>query len=234
MVALDRKATRRDPKRASSEEMVDAILRATELVLADVGVEHATVAMVAKRAGVGPGTLFYYFPTKAALLAAWEEGFAVRAATLVVREAERLLSMRVPLDYGIRRLVHLGCAIQRRHQSYYRSSRPAVARLARFDEALAIANRGAALLAEALSNAPGHQPIRPRDVELALRLVIQTVAVMSYLGHAQFKDRIESEAFREELAALVARYLLGDAADRAPDPELDPSKDLPTLGPSMR
>ena len=48
--------------------MVDDVLQAAAQVLADVGAQRFTTARVAERAGVSVGSLYQYFPNKAAIL----------------------------------------------------------------------------------------------------------------------------------------------------------------------
>lgn len=61
---------RKSPVQARSTASVDAILKATIQVLLKVGKERLTTTRVAARAGVSVGTLYQYFPNKAALLRA--------------------------------------------------------------------------------------------------------------------------------------------------------------------
>ena len=61
---------RKSPVQARSAASVDAILDATIQVLLAVGKERLTTTKVAARAGVSVGTLYQYFPNKAALLQA--------------------------------------------------------------------------------------------------------------------------------------------------------------------
>jgi AcrR family transcriptional regulator len=61
---------RKSPVQARSVASVDAILEATIQVLLKVGKERLTTTRVAARAGVSVGTLYQYFPNKAALLQA--------------------------------------------------------------------------------------------------------------------------------------------------------------------
>jgi AcrR family transcriptional regulator len=61
---------RKSPVQARSTASVDAILKATIQVLLKLGKERLTTTRVAARAGVSVGTLYQYFPNKAALLRA--------------------------------------------------------------------------------------------------------------------------------------------------------------------
>ncbi|MFJ9989796.1 TetR family transcriptional regulator [Pseudomonas putida] len=60
--------SRKQPQQARSTELVSAILQAATQVLADEGVTRFTTARVAERAGVSVGSLYQYFPNKAAIL----------------------------------------------------------------------------------------------------------------------------------------------------------------------
>ncbi|OWT73591.1 MULTISPECIES: TetR family transcriptional regulator [unclassified Achromobacter] len=61
-------STRKQPKQARSTELVAAILQAAEQVLAEEGATRFTTARVAEKAGVSIGSLYQYFPNKAAIL----------------------------------------------------------------------------------------------------------------------------------------------------------------------
>ncbi|MGU3651925.1 TetR family transcriptional regulator [Mycolicibacterium sp. A43C] len=59
---------RKLPKQKRSTELVAAILEAATKVLAKEGAQRFTTARVADRAGVSVGSLYQYFPNKAAIL----------------------------------------------------------------------------------------------------------------------------------------------------------------------
>lgn len=59
---------RKQPKQARSNELVSVILEAAVQVLATEGAQRFTTARVAERAGVSIGSLYQYFPNKAAIL----------------------------------------------------------------------------------------------------------------------------------------------------------------------
>ena len=61
-------SSRKQPQQARSTELVAAILTAAVQVLAKEGMQRFTTARVAKRAGVSIGSLYQYFPNKAAIL----------------------------------------------------------------------------------------------------------------------------------------------------------------------
>ena len=61
-------SSRKQPQQARSAELVAAILDAAVQVLAQEGAQRFTTARVAEKAGVSVGSLYQYFPNKAAIL----------------------------------------------------------------------------------------------------------------------------------------------------------------------
>lgn len=61
-------SSRKQPQQARSTELVAAILQAAAQVLAKEGASRFTTARVAERAGVSVGSVYQYFPNKAAIL----------------------------------------------------------------------------------------------------------------------------------------------------------------------
>ena len=61
-------ASRKHPKQARSNDLVDSILQAAIQVLAKEGMRRFTTTRVAERAGVSVGSVYQYFPNKAAIL----------------------------------------------------------------------------------------------------------------------------------------------------------------------
>jgi AcrR family transcriptional regulator len=61
-------STRKEPQQARSNELVSAVLKAAIQVLEKEGAQRFTMARVAAKAGVSVGSLYQYFPNKAAVL----------------------------------------------------------------------------------------------------------------------------------------------------------------------
>ncbi|MDQ0667032.1 TetR family transcriptional regulator [Pseudomonas sp. 21615526] len=61
-------SSRKEPKQARSTGLVSAILEAAIQVLAKEGASRFTTARVAEKAGVSVGSVYQYFPNKAAIL----------------------------------------------------------------------------------------------------------------------------------------------------------------------
>jgi len=92
---------RKKPRQARSEALVAAVLEAAVRVLAEEGAARFTTARVAERAGISVGSLYQYFPNKAAILYRlqsdeWRETSAqwsdiLRDGTMGPRERVRML-----------------------------------------------------------------------------------------------------------------------------------------------
>src|SRR6202012_5258111 len=61
-------SARKAPRQARSSQLVQDILTAAARVLMEEGAHRFTTARVAERAGVSVGSLYQYFPNKAAIL----------------------------------------------------------------------------------------------------------------------------------------------------------------------
>lgn len=96
-------SSRKQPKQARSADLVAAVLTAAAQVLAKEGAHRFTTARVAEKAGVSVGSLYQYFPNKAAILFRlqadeWRETMALLRGILEDRQ-------RAPAE-RLRRLVH--------------------------------------------------------------------------------------------------------------------------------
>src|SRR3954447_19560680 len=103
---MPRKAITKPRKNASQERSrvtVDALVEATARILVKEGFEKASTNRIAEVAGVSVGSLYQYFPSKEALVAAVidrhneEIMLVVRAALTEVAE--------MPIEKAVRRLV---------------------------------------------------------------------------------------------------------------------------------
>ncbi|MCB8881651.1 TetR family transcriptional regulator [Acidisoma cellulosilytica] len=96
-------SSRKQPKQARSSELVAAILEAAAQVLAKEGAPRFTTARVAEKAGVSIGSLYQYFPNKAAILFRLQSD-EWRQTTDMLRDI--LEDEQTPPLLRLRRLVH--------------------------------------------------------------------------------------------------------------------------------
>lgn len=100
-------SSRKQPQQARSAELVSAILTAAIQVLAQEGAARFTTARVAERAGVSVGSLYQYFPNKAAILfrlqsEEWRQTTDMLSRILVNREKTPVERLRLLVQAFIR------------------------------------------------------------------------------------------------------------------------------------
>ena len=96
-------SSRKEPQQARSAELVAAVLEAAAQVLATEGAQRFTAARVAEKAGVSVGSLYQYFPNKAAILFRLQSN-EWRQTTALLRSI--LEDGRLPPLERLRLLVH--------------------------------------------------------------------------------------------------------------------------------
>jgi AcrR family transcriptional regulator len=101
--ASPRISSRKQPQQARSADLVAAILEAAVQVLAKEGAGRFTTARVAEKAGVSVGSVYQYFPNKAAILFRLQSD-EWRQTTDLLRDILADVA-RPPLD-RLRTLVH--------------------------------------------------------------------------------------------------------------------------------
>lgn len=94
---------RRKPKQARSNELVATILEAAIQVLEREGAQRFTTIRVAEKAGVSIGSLYQYFPNKAAILFRLQSDEWKRTSDLL---REILEDKSMPPFVRLRKLVH--------------------------------------------------------------------------------------------------------------------------------
>ncbi|MBO1112286.1 TetR family transcriptional regulator [Bordetella petrii] len=96
-------SSRKQPRQARSASLVAAVLQAAAQVLAKEGARRFTTARVAEQAGVSIGSLYQYFPNKAAILFRLQSDEWRQTSALLRNILED--ARRPPLD-RVRALVH--------------------------------------------------------------------------------------------------------------------------------
>ncbi|WP_068086530.1 TetR family transcriptional regulator [Novosphingobium rosa] len=96
-------SARKSPRQARSTDLVSAVLDAAVQVLRKEGAQRFTTARVAERAGVSVGSIYQYFPNKAAILfrvqaEEWRRNTAMLSGILNDRSK--------PLEARLRAMVH--------------------------------------------------------------------------------------------------------------------------------
>jgi AcrR family transcriptional regulator len=116
---------RKRPRQARSRVLYDALIEATQRVLATEGVAAVTTARVAEIAGVSIGSLYQYFPSREALIAAVIDHKMEADVREILPFVESL--RHASLDEAIRGLVELTVRFYRDETPLYREMVAALA-----------------------------------------------------------------------------------------------------------
>src|SRR5690348_2503051 len=105
MAPKARTAPRKKPQQERSRATIDAILTATTRILVRDGFDHASTNRIAEAAGVSIGSLYQYFPSKEALVAALVERHIEEMTREIVVAMDEVAAL--PLAGGVRAVVDL-------------------------------------------------------------------------------------------------------------------------------
>ncbi|MDQ6527239.1 TetR/AcrR family transcriptional regulator [Nocardioides sp. LHD-245] len=195
---------RKTPRQARSREMVERIVTAGRAVLIADGYDAFSTNRVATVAGVSPGSLYQYFPDKAAILDVvidryWEEVAERVAASLadrigefgpaMVRDTADALLTALEADRELLRVVAEELPVQRS-----RERRAALERRVRELVATYLAARPAT----------SHRP-QAGVAAWVVVLAVEGLAMRWVLDQPAFVSR---EELLDEMLALVGGYLL--------------------------
>lgn len=103
MSTAERALTRREPKQKRSQQTVEAVLEAVQLVVKRHGMRAITTNRIAEAAGVSIGSLYQYFPDKRAIFAALHDRHVDEVRQLI--EQTMTACRLAPLDEFARELV---------------------------------------------------------------------------------------------------------------------------------
>lgn len=95
---------RRQPKQRRGKERVEKILDAAAAVFDEIGYESATTHLIAAKAGASVGSLYQFFPDKAAIFQAMELRHVERVKTMWA-EVDTPETIQLPLRPMIHKLV---------------------------------------------------------------------------------------------------------------------------------
>src|ERR1700691_69956 len=94
---------RKKPRQQRSQATVECILDATARVLCTTGYDRASTNRIAMSAGVSVGSLYQYFPSKEALVAALVERHVAQMTSLVKGKLAEVAT--APLEVAVRTMI---------------------------------------------------------------------------------------------------------------------------------
>lgn len=193
---------RRKPRQARSTELVAAILEAAVQVLATEGAGRFTTARVAERAGVSVGSLYQYFPNKAALLFRLQSDEWQRTSELLRGILED--AGRPPLE-RLRALVHAFLRSECEEAEMRTALNDAAPLYRDAPEARQAREAGAHPVQAFLREALPQTPDAART--LAGELLATTLGTVGKRFSERPRTPAEIEAFAEAMADMFCAYL---------------------------
>jgi AcrR family transcriptional regulator len=203
MRAIPTTNPRRRPRQARAQATVDAIVKATARVLIEEGYDRASTNRIALAAGVSIGSLYQYFPSKEALVAALVESHVQRmreSLSLSLREdlpatlpeRARLLVGGMIAAYRVSpQLHHVLC-----------QEVPKVGELTRvygFEQHLAEVCRRHLF--------SSHEPTAGTDVDRSIFLLVHAVPSVIRAAIQADPQAQGDERLTEDLTDMIVRYL---------------------------
>ncbi|MFB6463054.1 TetR/AcrR family transcriptional regulator [Bradyrhizobium tunisiense] len=197
---------RKNASQARSRATVDALVEATARILVREGFEKASTNRIAEIAGVSVGSLYQYFPSKEALVAAVIERHNDETMKVVRTAFVEVADM--PIDKAVRRLVTV--AIEAHHIDPYlhRILAEQIPRIGQLKDVEA-SNREVHALVRAYLESH-RKEMRKIDVDVATFIcvsAIEAVAHNTVLNGAEMLSEKMVKVLVDETTRMVVGYL---------------------------
>ncbi len=194
---------RKLPKQARSKATVDAILTAAARILVRDGFDKASTNRIAEVAGVSIGSLYQYFPSKDAIVAALMQRHVDDTIESVSEEFERVAAM--PLRDAAQSMVDLMLEAHAVDPELHRALMEQVPHGHTLDHAVAIEQQFVDL-ARAWLEAHADE-VRPGNLALRAFVCVRAVEALTHGAVLHGPERLEDPEFAAEVTDLLVRYL---------------------------
>ncbi|WP_341312023.1 TetR/AcrR family transcriptional regulator [Paraburkholderia sp. IMGN_8] len=206
---MARKPLTKPRKHASQERSratVDALIEATARILVRDGFDKASTNRIAEKAGVSVGSLYQYFPSKEALVAAVVERHNQELME-VVRAALAEVAV-LPMEQAVRKLVAAAIQAHRIDPGLHRVLAEQIPRTGRPGNT-EVLNRETYALFRAYLEAHCDE-FREVDLGLATFVCVTSIEALTHTAVLDHSESLSDEAFEalvDEATRLVVRYL---------------------------
>jgi AcrR family transcriptional regulator len=199
-----------NPRRWASQERsratVDALLEATTRVLIKEGYDRASTNRIAEVAGVSIGSLYQYFPSKEALVAAVIDRHAQEISE-VTRKA-LVKAAALPIEAAAREFVSVAIDGHRVNPKLHGVLAEQIPRVGRLENIEANVREGYALVRGYLE--AHREEIDVADLDLAAFVLVTVVEALTHaavLRRPDILDGAKARQFVDDVTRLVVRYL---------------------------
>ena len=199
-----------NPRKSASQERsratVDTLLEATARVLINEGYDRASTNRIADVAGVSIGSLYQYFPSKEALVAA-----VIDRHTQEIAEATRgalIKAVARPLEDAAREFIAAGIDAHRINPKLHGVLAEQIPRVGRLENIEANIREGYAFVRGYLE--AHRDEIDVADFDLAAFVLVTVVEALTHAAVLRRPDIIsdqKAQRFVDDVTRLVVRYL---------------------------
>ena len=186
---------------------VNSLLEATARILVREGFDKASTNRIAEVAGVSVGSLYQYFPSKEALVAALIDRHNQEVMQAV--QGELAEAVNLPMEQAVRKLVAVAVKAHRIDPKLHRVLAEQIPRVGRLENAATFNRQNYALFAAYLER--HRDEIRAVDLGLAAFVCVTSIEALTHtavLHHKMVSDEAV-HALVEEATRLVVGYLTG-------------------------
>jgi AcrR family transcriptional regulator len=200
----ERLRPRKSPRQSRAKELVSAVLEAGSRILIERGYEGLSMQQVGRVAGVSPGSLYQYFPDKAALVAALVDRISEREVAFHLERFEQLRPGGT-LEDSLRHVVESVVAFQREEGPLMRRCLEAMAFLGRYPALAERTQRPIAFL-RMLFESHRHE-LAVDDLDLATHVVANAMHSLTHDGIVPRPESLDDETLVREVMRLTMGYL---------------------------
>ena len=200
------------PRKVASQERaratVDALVEATARILVREGFDKASTNHIAEVAGVSIGSLYQYFPSKEALVAAVIERHQQQIMHTVRRELAEVLVQ--PVEKAVRKLVAVAVEAHRVDPVLHRVLAEQIPRVGKLEKLETFNRENYTLFRTYLES--HRDEIRVDDLELAAFVCVTSIEALTHNAVLHYSKILSDEAMEalvDEAARLVTGYLKG-------------------------
>ena len=202
-------AVRTNPRKSASQERsrltVDALLEATARILVREGFDKASTNRIAEVAGVSVGSLYQYFPSKEALVAALIDRHNRQVMQAVQGELAEALNLS--LEEAVRRLVSIAVKAHRIDPKLHRALTEQIPRVGRLENVEFFNRQYYVLFENYLKSRRGELAVK--DLGLAAFVCVTSIEGLTHTAvlHRKMVSAEEVDALIEQGTRLVVGYL---------------------------
>jgi AcrR family transcriptional regulator len=199
-----------NPRKSASQERsrltVDALLEATARVLVKEGYDRASTNRIAEVAGVSIGSLYQYFPSKEALVAAVIDRHAQEVAQVTLNALVKVAAR--PIEVAAREFVSIAIDAHRVNPKLHGVLAEQIPRVGRLENIEANIREGYTLVRGYLE--AHRDEIDVADLDLAAFVLVTVVEALTHAAVLRRPDILTGEKagrFVDDVTRLLVRYL---------------------------